>query len=252
VAEARQGYLSIVHDVLNHAHVMSSAYRVQEIRVLALGDIINGELHGTDSVVENEIPPPVQVVEAGRMISEALAVLSSGFPHVRVEWVVGNHDRMDMKMPNNRADERSWGYSVAEWVTDQARRLRNVEVVRHADQLPTVEINGLNLGLAHGHGIRMFRRLPFYGMRDFLLGRIMEALEYAGPVPDMVCLAHFHQHALVDDGRVLVLPSHIGNAMYARNAGYRGRPAQLSWFIGKHGPFGYVPWRRQPLPEVAP
>lgn len=247
---AEYGFRSYIADVISHAHNLQSAYQIRSARVLALGDIINGELHGVDSVVENEFPVPVQIVRAGALLTESVEALSAAFPEVVVDWVPGNHDRCDVKPNSNKADERSFGFTVAEWVAHGTRRCPNVKVVRHTDNLPTVNINETTFGLAHGHGIAMYKRTPYYGLRDLLVSRILEALDYKGEPPQVVCVGHFHEQSITDDGRVMLLPSLMGPSHWSRDKGFRGRPAQMTWFVGKHGPFGHVAWRRQVPGEV--
>jgi hypothetical protein len=128
--------------------------------------------------------------------------------------------------------------------------LANVTFHVYQDTQPTIEYRpGSHRVITHGHGVRMHRRIPYYGLRDLLTASVLEAIDYQGPTPDFLLVGHFHQYASLDDGRVILLPSLMGPTLYSRGAGYRGAPAQLVWYTGEHGPFGFTTLHRRRPPS---
>lgn len=226
-------------------------YDITTIHVMVAGDIVNGELR-KDDLVSNEFPPPVQTLCAGNLLSAIAGRISAQFPDTEIIFhcIAGNHDRIDEKPGNHDAMNRSHALNVYVGMQLACQRLDNVQVIIYQDQQPTIEYRpGKFFVMSHGHGIKMNKRMPWYGMRDAFMARVLEAMDYKGPPPDFMTLAHFHQFGLVDDGRILAMPSGMGPSLFSRNAGFRGVPAQVTWYTSEHGMFGHIPWRRRIPPN---
>lgn len=244
------GWLDIVQRWSNMLEADLAKFDLQSIQFWFAGDIVNGELR-RDDLVSNEFPPAVQTLCAGKLMATALARVAARFPNVPViaHCIPGNHDRMDDKQPSNDAMNRSHALNVYAGAQDSCQKVANIDVRIYQDTQPAIEYRpGKVAVLTHGHGVRINKRMPYYGLRDLYFTVVQEAIDAGRPIPEFLLCGHFHEFGSTDDGRVIVMPSAMGPSLWSRSAGFRGTPAQLVFYTGEHGPFGFTPLARR-LPD---
>lgn len=190
-------------------------YPVSKLHVLALGDMLSGNIH-EELAETNEFPLAEATVQAGLDFAEWLEAFVPHFQHVGFSGVVGNHPRAHRKP---RAKQK---FDNADWVMYQVmkQRLARTPVgfeVPRAQKWP-VDVCGRRILMFHGDGIRStMPGVPWGGVM-----RRVAALqnEYAGagqPIDHFVC-GHFHQSNVVQGGRIVMNGSVKGMDEYSLHA----------------------------------
>ena len=200
-------------------------YPINALHVLALGDMLSGNLH--DELAEtNEMPLAEATVQAGLDFAEWLEQFVQFFPRVTFAGIVGNHPRAHRKP---RAKQK---FDNADWTMFQVMRQRLSKTairfeIPKAPKWP-VEVCGRRILMFHGDGIRStMPGVPWGGVM-----RRVAALqnEYAGaglPIDHFAC-GHFHQANVVQGGRVLMNGSVKGVDEFSLHAfGGGDSPRQL-------------------------
>lgn len=120
------------------------------LRILSLGDIVEGKLHDRqDGAAMAE-----QVCRAIHLKSQAVAYLANCYGQVDVHCVSGNHDRIVDRHPgratSNKAD--SWGTIINYAVAQACSNLRNVKFHIPLTSYLISEVFGQKLFATHGDG----------------------------------------------------------------------------------------------------
>ena len=96
--------------------------------IICLGDFISGDIH-EELTRTNEFPTPVQCVEAGYLVAEAVAQIATVFPSVRVEFVtLDNHSRLTRKYQYKQGGMNSFNYLVGAIAQMRLELLENVHL----------------------------------------------------------------------------------------------------------------------------
>lgn len=201
-------------------------YPVSKLHVCALGDMLSGDIH--DELVEtNEIPLAEATVQFAIDGSEWLESLLERFSSLTFSGVVGNHPRAKRKPQAKQA------FNNADWLAYHAMRgfLRNQPAIKwdipKASAHP-IEVLGKRLLLWHGDGVRStMPGVPWGGVMR--RAQALSTTYAAKGIPlDHLCVGHFHQANIVDQGRVVMNGSIKGIDEYSLKAfGGGGSPQQL-------------------------
>jgi len=215
--------------------IQRADHPVKRIALFLLGDMVEGELifpgqaHQIDSSLFRQV-----TVDGPRILGDTVRWALSRFDQVNVYAVPGNHGaiggraRRDMH-PESNADRML--YEVTRQITDQARLTWNV-----ADDWWAAADLGEHCRflLAHGHQIRGYAGLPWYGFLKKVLGwaslqRIWPEMEF-----DHVAVGHFHTPTTMyfNGRRVWVNASTESHNPYAlEQLAAAGEPAQWLLFV---------------------
>jgi len=242
---AREGMLDIVRRVCTFADNQRHSANINEVCILTLGDLVSGEIH-PELAATNEFRTPVAVARAASLLTEVYGTLATKFRRVRALQVgAGNHDRTDPKPPSKRAVEGSYSTLYHAMSNAQMANCKGFVAETPEDTTPTFDINGHAIVATHGDAIKMSTRTPYYGLREFFNGLSQSAVNAGRKPVSMAAIGHFHRYAVTEDGRMLLCPSLMGLNEWARRQGYRGRPGQVAWMMGDHGPYGMTVFERR-------
>lgn len=207
-------------------NIMRQAGPVKKLRLLALGDMLTGEIHD-ELARSNTFDLPVAVVKVGHVLGQAVNLLSAHYDEIECSCVCGNHGRQDMKPCHKGRADRNWDtavYRIASLLTASNPRVK-WNIPRSPSYI--VHALGAKLLIKHGDGIMMTSTTPFYGLaRD-------TAQEHSkrkkGENFDWLIQGHLHVHDKIEE-RILA-PSMIGTSQFAYNRLHSvSDPAQLLLF----------------------
>lgn len=155
---------TLTNKVLSWTKMHRSMYKVDELVILATGDMISGEIHD-ELRRTNEFPAPEQCVKAALLISKMVNELSSSFKKVRVEYIVhDNHSRTTKKI-EFAPGTNSYNYIVGTMAKILLRDNDTVEFNIYPEIQQVVQVEGLRYLITHGNSIRGgFAGIPYYGM----------------------------------------------------------------------------------------
>ena len=173
--------------------LLSSAYDLEELVVCLLGDVNDGsEIYPSQSHHQEVTDPLRQAWELADYLAGWLERIQRTWRSVRVEAVAGNHGRAGKRL----AESASWDVATYHYL---ALRLRDSGIPVHYAQegldpfLRVVEVRGHRFLLYHGHGVRMYQSVPWYGLAQ-------RALRWRATLGEFValCCGHFHTYGEMD------------------------------------------------------
>jgi hypothetical protein len=230
--------------VLDHVRVQradGNGYHIPRLHILGTGDYISGDIH-EELKVTNAYPTPVQAVRAGYDIGAFVATMAPHFEQVTGDFItLDNHGRMTRKNQAAEGGENNWGYVVAHIIAQHVARFANVKINIHAKASALVPIGPEKYLLFHGHQIKGWAGLPYYGFDRRVA---MEAIKRMG-VPEVaftkMVMGHFH--VAVDSPQWIIGGSLSGTNPFDHACGRHSQAHQTSWLVHeKHGQFGFTRW----------
>lgn len=155
---------TLTNKVLSWTKMHRSMYKVDELVIIATGDMISGDIHD-ELRCTNEFPAPEQCVKAAMLISKMTNELSSSFKKVRMEYIVAdNHSRTTKKM-EFAPGTNSYNYIVGTMSKILLRDNNTVEFNLYPEIQHVIKVEGLKYLITHGNSIRGgFAGIPYYGM----------------------------------------------------------------------------------------
>lgn len=231
----------LASSVVDVTTVKRSGYHIPHLHILGTGDYISGDIH-EELKVTNAYPAPVQAVRAGYDIGEMIATMAPHFEKVTCDFItLDNHGRMTRKNQAAQGGENNWGYVVAHIIRQYLRRFDNVEVKIHAKASALVPIGSERYLLFHGHQIKGWAGLPYYGFDRRVA---MEAVKRMGaPETDFTKLTMGHFHVAVDAPNWIIGGSLSGTNAFDHSCGRHSRAHQTSWLVHPdHGQFDFTRW----------
>ena len=237
---ASKRVIKYAEKIVNLSQLQGANHTIKKCVVLALGDIVEGELifpgqaHEIDSSLYKQV-----TVDGPAMLYEFFSILLSHFEEVECYWVIGNHGALGGRSrrdynPETNAD-RMLG-KIMETMFKNEPRMK-----WHIPEKKWYTIADLGVKAKffcfHGDNIRGSMGLPFYGYNKKILGwkalasnGLMEDFDYA------VC-GHYHTPTTmyINDTRVWVNGSTESYNTFAQEQlASMGRPCQFLLF-GKDG-----------------
>ena len=159
--------------IVNLSQLQGANHTIKKCHVLALGDIVEGELifpgqaHEIDSSLYKQV-----TVDGPRIIGKFFDILLANFNEVDVHWVIGNHGALGGRSrkdynPETNAD-RMLGKIMETMFKDEPR------MKWHIPEKKWYTIADLGVKAKffcfHGDNIRGSMGLPFYGYNKKILG----------------------------------------------------------------------------------
>ena len=227
LAVSRQ--ITFIKKVLDWVEVHRTAYKVDECVVLVLGDLISGDIH-QELKITNAFPTPVQVVEAAKVLSTQLSMLSPHFKRVRCEYITeDNHSRLTEKPQCKEAGFNSLNYLVGYIAKESTSKLTNVEFNIYPQFEACVQVQNQRYLLMHGHGMMGFSGFPYVAI-ERKVGK--EALKRMNG-PDCtkfnkVVMGHWH--APLVHSNYIIGGSTSGTDAYDTKCSRYAKPSQAAWF----------------------
>lgn len=217
--------------------LFGKAYVFKRLNVLLLGDLVDGE-----AIWDNKPGGTFYLAKDGAdqlfgcfdLLTRLFAELGANFSSVRVYAMYGNHGRArNLGTPRYNLD-----YFIARML--QAKFAgTHISVYPMDTWFAMFEIAKKLVFAQHGDQTKAWGTYPMYGItRDTL-----KQVAITGKVPDVVCLAHFHERHNFDISRIEVIQNgaFCGGTSYAlRVIKTISAPKQELW--GMHPKVG-ITWR---------
>jgi|TARA_A100001388_G_scaffold201809_1_gene152911 hypothetical protein len=234
---ASKRVIKYAEKIVNLSQLQGANHTIKKCVVLALGDIVEGELifpgqaHEIDSSLYKQV-----TVDGPAMLYEFFNILLSHFEEVECYWVIGNHGALGGRSrrdynPETNAD-RMLG-KIMETMFKNEPRMK-----WHIPEKKWYTIADLGVKAKffcfHGDNIRGSMGLPFYGYNKKILGwKALASAELMEDFTHAVC-GHYHTPTslYLNDVRVWVngsTESHNGYALEQLAA--MGRPSQFCLFV---------------------
>ena len=179
----------LMDQVVDEFKQQKRRYNVEEIHFCFIGDIIDNDSlyptqpHHVDH--ENAGHATEQIKLASQFFSEEIdRVQKATKAKVVIHAVKGNHGRIS-KFTNEANNYDIMFYNNLETMVS---RNKNISTNMSHDFYCMASIQGHNFLLHHGHGIRMYQNIPWYGL-------VQRVMRWAGSLPfnfDYVVVGHFH------------------------------------------------------------
>ena len=226
--------------IIKLTEIQRATHNVDKCAVLALGDIVEGELifPGQSHLIDSSLYRQV-TVDGPRIIHTFLSILLENFKEVEVYWVIGNHGALGGRSrrdynPETNAD-RMLG-KILQTMFAGEKRIKFIIPEGVDNHWYTVARLGpkAKFFCFHGDNIRGTMGVPFYGYNKKILG--WKALASQGLMEDFthaVC-GHYHTPTslYINDVRVWVNGSTESYNSYAQEQlASMGRPSQFCLFV---------------------
>jgi hypothetical protein len=243
--EAQDRNFSILDDQLQWVKANRTQYNIEEVQVLALGDYVAGGIH-KELEVYAEFDPPVQAVNAGKMMGENLMRLSSEFERVKVERTMGNHDRIWMKPQHKGRATNSWAfvvYNICDGMTARDTSIITTDPVLDIGSKKVINVNGHKILIEHGDNFRAWMGIPYYGIERGLgketrkRMRLLDESTYF----HWHCIGHWHVPALVSN-TTFINGSLSGTTEHDHNNNRFSEPNQLAFMVSENHIFNITPF----------
>ena len=236
--------------VLDKVKTQRAGYNVPHLHILGTADYISGDIHH-ELQVTNAFPCPQQAVECGYAIGALVATLASHYSTVTVDMItLDNHGRLTQKNQAAQGGLNNWGYVVAQVVQQHVRNISNVKTNIHARASAIVPIGAERYLLFHGHQIKGWAGLPYYGFDRRVA---LEAVKRMGfPELHFTKLVCGHFHVSVDSDHWMIGGSLSGTNAFDHASGRHSQAHQTSWFVHpEHGQFDFTRWWLGPNREIS-
>lgn len=213
-------------------------YTFPELIVAANGDMISGTIHEVER--HSDAPNVIQAaIGCGLLLAESLRDLAASFSKVTVYGTSGNHGRLpDHRRVSQKDPSRSWDYLIYAVAAQALADVKHIRFVLPDSYSVVYQVEGWNVYQGHGHDIKSWQNIPFYGISRAATG--LNALRVAAGKPIHYFLfSHFHNPGSITapGGEYFVNGSLIGGTEFSVNGlGRADRPCQ--WLLGVHRDHG--------------
>lgn len=245
ICDARN--LRFTERFINWAELHRNSYNVNTCHVLMTGDLISGDIHD-ELRITNAFPSPEQVVRAAQIHSKQIALLAPKFERVIVEFLTeDNHSRLTKKPQAKEAGKNSYNYLVGRMMELYIQKHSNVQFNLHAMNEKVVTVNTRNYLIMHGHGIKAWMGIPWYGIERKAAREsqarqniIMNDLQRAKDI-GFHKIVHGHFHTAFDHWLYSCGGSVQGTDAYDHQSGRYSPPSQSAWMVHpKYGEFDRI------------
>jgi len=227
--------------------VSRNGYQIDEVAVLVTGDLISGDIHD-ELKITNAFPAPVQCVKAAEVLVEQLRIVSSNFAKTTVHFLVeDNHSRLTKIPQAKEAGYNSFNYIVGKIAEIYLNNVDNIEFNIYPQFEKVVHVLNRQYLIAHGHGIRGWMGIPWYGIERHVgkeaknrLQIIMDDITRAKDIGfHKYVFGHFHTYFETD--LYSCCPSVSGTDAYDHQSGRHGDPGQSAWLVHpKYKEFNWI------------
>jgi hypothetical protein len=223
---------TLTNKVLSWTKMHRSMYKVDELVVIATGDMISGEIHD-ELRRTNEFPAPEQCVKAAMLISKMVNELSSSFKKVRVEYIVAdNHSRTTKKI-EFAPGTNSYNYIVGTMSKILLRDNPTVEFNLYPEIQHVIKVEGLQYLITHGNSIRGgFAGIPYYGMNRKLGAEALIRMNMEDDSHfNRIVMGHYHTPFL--NNGVEMTGCLSSTTAFDHAAGRHSPACQTGWLVSK-------------------
>jgi len=214
---------------INWVETSRQSMNIDEAVIVCLGDFISGSLH-YELISTNEFPVPVQSVNAGYLLANAVNRISQHFKKVRVEFVVlDNHGRLTVKPQWKNGAINNMNYVVGAIAKERLREIKGVSFEIHQATQKLIEINGHSYLATHGHSIRAGGLFPWYGIGRHVAKEAKSRRMAPNRSFRKILLAHYHEPVWTTD--FIANGSVTGQSEYGLSGSYNTDPSQTAFMV---------------------
>ena len=232
-----------------------NSYPINDCHIIVTGDLVSGDIH-QELQVTNEFPAPVAVVKATDVLVKQIHKIAPHFDRVVVEFVTeDNHGRLTRKPQAKEAGLNNFNYIIGSMARQFLRDVENVQFNVYPALEVVVSVLNRNYLITHGHQIRAWMGIPFYGvqrlvgkessrrmtqMLDELQKESAEAIDKARRMGfHKFVMGHYHQ--FFESYYYSICPSVSGPDAYDIHNGNFHPPGQSGWLVHpERAEFGHV------------
>lgn len=202
------------------------------------GDFVSGTIHEVER--HSDAPSVIHAVYGtGLTLAAALRDLSPHFETIDVYCTSGNHGRLpDARRMQQKDPARNWDTAIYLYAKTALRDCPNIKFHIPESYAVLYTIEGHNFLQTHGHDIKSWNSIPYYGIDRY--GRNINALLTANAMPiHYFMISHFHSlgGTPAAGGETFINGSLIGGTEFSVNAlGKSDLPKQ--WMFGVHRKYG--------------
>lgn len=213
---------SMFDKMLDFKSVINRSYRMPDIHLMFLGDILDGEEIYAGQGYDVELIVDEAMDRALDIFTAQITRLMDRFEKVYIYGVAGNHGRA------NRRGRTNWDIIFYKRLKDRFSMIEDVEI-NIGDWKYIADIRGWKYLLIHGDQIYMYQNIPTYGI-------IQKAMRwYTGGLDeqfDVVCLGHFHTFFRFDWNNISIFCNGtlLTGDDYTEKLGLR--PQTKFWYLG--------------------
>lgn len=227
--------------IIDKTETMRAGFKVPNLHILGTADYISGDIHRELSVT-NAFPCPVQAVRCGYLLGSLVMMMAPRFERVTIDMItLDNHGRMTVKHQAAEGGLNNWSYVVAEILKQHVSQQPNVTVHIHPHASAVVSIGAEKYLLFHGHQIKGWAGLPYYGFDRRVALEAVKRMAFPAKAFTKLLCGHFH--VSVDSPYWGIGGSLSGTNAYDHANGRHMRAHQTSWFVHpEHGQFAFTRW----------
>lgn len=186
---------------LERIHSLLGDYDLQELVIAILGDANDGTgIYPTQACHQSIQNPEQQADLLANILARFSEWQQSIWGNVRIEAVPGNHGRGGRFLH----EAANWDIVCYRYLAD---RLRGKVKVGFNDStnpfIRRIELRGHHYLMYHGHGIRMYQTIPWYGVTQ----RTLKWLNSSLAPFEAVLLGHFHTCGMFPINRTMAVLS---------------------------------------------
>ncbi|HQD37271.1 MAG TPA: hypothetical protein PKV92_09280, partial [Thermodesulfovibrio thiophilus] len=186
--EAERRMENVKKDIFDVYKRISITTSIDKLYIIMLGDMIDGEVTFPAQQMHVELPELKQVVVGVKTITLFIEDMKSCFKNIYVRGVYGNHAASRFKHELNKGDVYLYKFLEQQFKDDARVDVRTSETF-----YDIVTVNGWGFLMYHGHGIKNYMNLPFYGLQRWGLMR-QNTLEKKW---NYLTVGHFHTVAYI-------------------------------------------------------
>lgn len=227
ICRARQQFF--FEQAIEWVDLHRASYICDEAVVIVTGDMISGDIHKELSVT-NAFPVPIQVAEAGILLSDNISLIAPHFNLVRVEFIVpDNHGRLTEKIQHKQAGENSLNYLVGFIAKERLQKHKNVVFNLHTQVQKVIDVNSRQYLCTHGHQVRGWAGFPYYGIERKTGREAIKRMMTNMNRFDRIVMGHWH--APLAHPWYWIGGAVSGTDAYDHDNGRYCHPTQPAWLV---------------------
>lgn len=220
----------LVPEFIEWVNLHRHSYHVDHLVVLDTGDNISGDIHD-ELRVTNAFPTPVQAIRAAELKAKAMYLLAQHFDKVTVHFIVDdNHGRLTQKPQCKQGGLNSHNYTVGYVFGVLCKNMKNVDIRLYPMHQKVVNVANQRYLITHGHGIRGWAGIPFYGI-ERKVGKESKVRLHDPADRRFTKIVQGHFHVSLVSDWYIISPSVSGTDAYDHKNGRRAEPGQSGWFV---------------------
>lgn len=195
---------------LAHIRGLLSDYAFDKLVVICLGDCNDGtDIYATQPHYQAITDVEAQATQLATYMAEWLRTARTTWGSVEVQAVPGNHGRSG-KFAHEAAN---WDRVAYRYLSLMCPDIPVIFEGKGDPFLRKIDIRGHNYLLYHGHDVRTFSSIPWYGMMLRLARWSMSEL---API-DVFCMGHFHSYGdwQINQSRILATGTMVSDDEWA-------------------------------------